>query len=134
MKLRFRRWFSSILSIFFGSAIVLSCAPAPAYAAAYMGPPEVYINGKVKNRDTMQAIADIRLSLIVNSVTNSLSSEADGAYAFYSSERTFTILAYDNDGTNNGAYLPTNFSMTVPSLPYYYNTNIDILMTTNTNG
>ncbi|NPV00841.1 MAG: hypothetical protein HPY53_05640 [Brevinematales bacterium] len=130
MTVRLRRWFSSILSLLFGSTIVLSCAPA----AAYMGPPEVNINGKVNNRVTMEAISNIRMSLIVNSITNSISSGADGAYAFSSPERSFTILAYDIDGTNNGAYLPTNFTMTVPDLPYYYNTNIDILMTTNTNG
>ena len=131
MTEKVRKWFTSILSILFGSVISTACAPVIAYAAAYMGPPEVYIKGKVKDIDTAQTIADIRLSLIINSNTNSVSSGTNGAYEFISPYRNFTIAAVDIDGSTNGLYLPTNITLSLPDSPYYYTTNIDILMKTN---
>ncbi|NPV00840.1 MAG: hypothetical protein HPY53_05635 [Brevinematales bacterium] len=131
MAERLRRWFASILSILFGSTIIGACAPA------YIGPPPVPVNtikGQVKDKDSAQVIADIRVMLIINSYTNSESSYTNGAYSFYTHSTVAILAVEDIDGVTNGTYLPTNYTVTLPDNSSGFTTNIGILMTTNTNG
>jgi len=99
-------------------------------APAYIGPGSTILKGKVKDSDTLQVITNIRVSLI-SGFTNNRVSGIDGVYSFYNHDGNFTLAAEDIDGATNGAYLPTNFTVTLPYDFDGYTTNIDILMKTN---
>lgn len=133
MTVRLRRWFASILSIFFGSTIVASCAPAYAGppSIAYAGPSPFLFKGRVMDKDTAQIIAGIRVSLIHEGITNIDISDTNYSIQFYHYTSDVVVIAEDIDGATNGSYLPTNFTITIPMTFQGYTTNIDILMTTN---
>ncbi|OHD56606.1 MAG: hypothetical protein A2Y33_03670 [Spirochaetes bacterium GWF1_51_8] len=128
MKRRIKGLVNAILGIFFGG-VITSCFPAPAYAGPRPDTNKMNISGKVVDSASLMAIQDVRVDLLSGIITNSTVSYSNGRYGFYEEYYSNIVLAAtDIDGTTNGFYYPTNFTLVMPKAKYTSSTNFDIPM------
>ncbi|OHD55083.1 MAG: hypothetical protein A2Y33_03845 [Spirochaetes bacterium GWF1_51_8] len=122
MKERMKKWYAALIGFFFGSCS--SILPV----AAYMGPVTTGIDGHVRDSATSNAIEGIRAQLVVNNYTNTTVTGADGSFGFESHYTNTRLIMSDIDGTNNGAYIGTNFFYYIPAANFPGSVTIEIYL------